>query len=145
MQLVTQYLAKYQQGATTTDYNNYGVTNATSYPISGENVGYYQQGDTTTTNYYQGAEGTTNVDYTLNSQPTGTFDLNNLNMGNTYEVNGASASTMTFSGDQGITNYNTYGATQDITTSNVQSTYVTPTQNYSYNYSYSNPIASSQY
>ena len=26
----------YQQGATTTDYNNYGVTNATSYPISGE-------------------------------------------------------------------------------------------------------------
>ena len=135
----------YQQGATTTDYNNYGVTNATSYPISGENVGYYQQGDTTTTNYYQGAEGTTNVDYTLNSQPTGTFDLNNLNMGNTYEVNGASASTMTFSGDQGITNYNTYGATQDITTSNVQSTYVTPTQNYSYNYSYSNPIASSQY
>ena len=28
----------YQQGVTTTDYNNYGVTNETSYPISGENA-----------------------------------------------------------------------------------------------------------
>ena len=134
----------YQQGVTTGDYNNLGVTDGTSYPISGENVGYnqYYQGDTTgTTNYYPGVEGTTNVDYTLNTQPTGTFDLNNLNMGNNYEISATAGSTMTFSGEQGTTDYNTYGATQDIT----NSTYVTPTQNYSYNYSYSNPTTSAQY
>ena len=85
-----------------------------------------------TTNYYQGVEGTTNDDYTLNSQPTGIIWI--WGGINAYEVTTPSCS-MTFSRDQGINNSNIYGAPQDIITSNVKSIYVTPSQNYSYIYS----------
>ena len=66
-------------------------------------------------------------------------------MGNNYEISATGGSTMTFSGEQGTTDYNTYGTTQDITTGNAGSTYVGQTQSYSYNYSYSNPASSTQY
>ena len=55
--------------------------------------------DTTTTNFGQREGGTTNRDFTLNSQPKGIFGLFNLHNTNRYEVKIPCTFTMFFSGE----------------------------------------------
>ena len=172
----------FQQESTTTnanyDLNNLGVTSGATYQVATGNDydQYFQQSGINASstgnieygaNYLKGAEGTTNIDYnSLISQNTGTFDLNNLNLGQTTttdnnvdlsqynlggvisqtgnEINYGTTSNVAYGGKQtATTSYNEYGTTK-VTTSQVQSSYVVPTQSYSYNYTFSNstPITS---
>lgn len=186
----------FQQGSSSTnanfDLNNLGATTGAAYQVSNANdySQYFQQSSTgasatgnvdygaSSANYYQTATGTattttTNVDYNnLASQNTGTFDLNNLNLGqttttvnnvdlsqynlggvvsqtgnaitSTYAIPGTTTSNVAYTGGQqeGAT-FGEYQATQ-VATKKVQSTYVAPTQSYSYNYSFSSGPVTSQ-
>ena len=151
---INQY---FQQGEVTmgaTDYNNVGVS---TNPIIGENYTQYYQQSSTTENVDLNNYGTTSNDLGLNNyttQNTGTFDLNNLNLGqtstsnidyNSYGIQGTTVdntytfssdnqnSNITYSGQPEVVDYNTYNNTQF--TSNFESSYGNPSQSYSYNYS----------
>jgi hypothetical protein len=158
----------YQQGietmgTNTNDYTNLGIS---STPVIEGSTDYnqynqYYQQSSTTGNIDLNNYGTTSNDVYTN-QNTGTFDLNNLNLGetttsntnyNTYGIEGTTvdntytipaenqSSTVTFSGQPEITDYNAYG-NAEVTTSNYEGSYINSSQSYNYNYNYSVPVTS---
>ena len=164
------------------DFNNIAVENSTVYidPNANDFNQYFQQqtttdasatgnvnyGTTSSTSYYQNVVGpSTNIDYNiLSSQNTGTFGLNNANLGQSsatnnnfdlsqynysqtgneisasYTIPATSASAINYTGGQQIgSSFSEYKSTQ-VTTKNASKSYVAPSQSYSYKYTFGNTL-----
>ena len=145
----------YQQGAIiSSDSGNYeyNTGNTSAVPlISSDYNQYSTNGNVDVNNYNISGDSTipapTNIDLNnYDPQGTGNFDMNNYNVvsgttnnigydnTNTYSVHaGNLGSTLTFGEQQEATDYNAYDA------NNIQNSYGSPAQSYSYNYSYTVP------
>ena len=153
----------FQPGAATSNEVNYdyNAQNVSAVPVSTNNIDYNQYSTSGTVDYSgigtSSVPAPTNID--LNNygiQGTSNFDLNNYNVGavssttNNVDYNNAVytnaegyslpannlGSTLTFGEQQGtVEGYNTY-ETGQATSNTYQTSYSSPVESYSYNYSY---------
>jgi hypothetical protein len=130
---------------TNIDLNNYGIQETGNFDLNNYNVGAVSSttDNVDLNNYNVGAVSSTTDNVDLNnynvgavSSTTNNVDFNNLGFSNTQSYSlpdNNLGSTVTFGGQGGAVEYNTYETSQ---VSNVQNSYASPIQSYSYNYSY---------